>query len=194
MGVCYPINQIMVTKQTFDASGTEIDSGTSPWFVFPDEVEERMAIILKPYGYQSDSDGLPDAEHFLGQIEYMCCDEYGRYPWAIILYHAEYPLGQHLLSIRPNRDIRFSNYSLCHPHNIRPHDSEIDKLPPLSIVFVFSKSSLIGAVEMNSPLLKDAWNFLADKSESDTWLVIADPLDPAWVRRTAMEGNVRERH
>jgi hypothetical protein len=145
-----------------------------------------MADILIPYGYQNDSDVLPDAEHFLGQIEYMCRDEAGRNPWAIIFYAAEYPLAGHLLSIRPNRDLRFSNYSICHPHLQEPDDAG----PPLlSMVFVFSKGALKEAAVTGSPLLKEASDLLADKPECGTWVVIADPLDPSWVQATANESD-----
>jgi len=186
MGVCYPISLIPISRELVDAAGVVTDTSTSTWFVFPDEVRERMAEILVPYGYQNDSDVLPDAEHFLGQIEYMCRDEAGRNPWAIIFYAAEYPLAGHLLSIRPNRELRFSNYSICHPHWQERNEGG----PPLlSIVFVFSKRALKEAVATGSPLLKEAFGLLTDKPERGAWVVIADPLDSSWVQATAKESD-----
>ena len=170
-------------------SGFKVDTSALTWFVFPEEVTERMEAVLNPYGYERDSDKFPDAEHFLGQIELMCRDEHNRNPYAIIFYPAEYPLAGHLLSIRPNRDIRFSSYSLCHPHKTEPYDPAISGPPPVSFVLVFSKAALADAAATKSLLLKDAWSLLAEKSESDSWIVITDPLDPVWVQERAKESD-----
>ena len=179
MTTCYPLTLLPMNRVTYDdATRTAVDSSTSMWFIFPEEVEQRMASILKPYGFDSDSDDLPDAEHLLGQIEYMCRDESGRYPWAIIFCAAEYPLVDHLLSIRPNRDIRFAFYSMFHPHRTEPDDLAAKVTPPLSILFIYTKTSLMKAAETASPLLREAARILADKPDSGNWVVIDDPLDP----------------
>lgn len=185
MALCYPLTLIPMTRIVTDGVRDKVETDTSMWFVFPEEVQEKMIDILKPYGYEQDSDKGPDAEHFLGTIEFIF--EPGHYPWAIIFLSAEYPLGGHLLSIRPNRDIRYSNYSRCHPHNDEPFEIAIDGQPPVSFINVFSKAALRDAAATSSLLLMDAWSVLSDKPESGNWVVIADPLDPAWVQATAKE-------
>jgi len=180
---------IPMTRKVHDDSGGVVETSALTWFVFPDQVTEGMEAILRPYGYEQDSEELPDADHFLGQIELMCRDEPNPILWAIIFYPTEYPLAGHLLSIRRNREIRFSNYSLCHPHKTKPYNPAISGPPPVSFVLVFSKSALADAAGTKSPLLKDAWSLLAEKSESDSWIVIADPLDPVWVQERAKESD-----
>lgn len=183
MAICYPLPLLPMNRVTYDDStGAVVDASTSMWFVFPEEVERRMAEILKPYGFDTDSDDLPNAEYFLGQIEYMCCDELGRYPWAIIFCAAEYPLTDHLLAIRPSRDIRYAFYSMFHPRRKESDVSAPEVAPPLSIMFIFTKASLMKAAETGSPLVREAACVLADKAESGSWVVIDDQLDPAWVR------------
>lgn len=184
MAICYPLPMLSMNRVTHNATyGTAVDSSTSIWIAFPEEVERRMADILKPYGFDADSEDLPDAEHFLGQIEYMCRDESSRFPWAIIFCAAEYPLADHLLSIRPNREIRFAHYSMFHPHSLKQDDAMVSTTPQLSILFIFSKGALMKAAETDSPLVREVARILADKPETENWVVIDDPLDPNWVRK-----------
>ena len=187
MGTCYPLTLLPMTRETSDAAGNMVDTSPLTWLVFPEAVEDRMADILLPYGYDQSAGDLPDAEHFLGQVEYMCRDEVGRYPWAIIFFATDYPLAGHLLSIRPNRDIRFANYSMFDPRRPEQDDSVTDSPPPLSIVLVFTRTALMIAAKTGSPLLQDAASLLADKPENENWVVIADPLDPTWVQQMTSE-------
>jgi hypothetical protein len=189
MATCYPITLLPMDRETYDATGSAIDVSTSVWFVFPEEVERQMAGILQPYGFDSNSEDMPDAEHLLGQIEYMCRDESGRYPWAIIFCAAEYPLAGYLFSIRQNREIRFANYSMFHPRRSEGEDSVAESVPLLSILFIFSKAALMTAAETESPLVREAARLLADKPENGAWVVIADPLDPSWVQKMALESD-----
>jgi len=189
MGTCYPLTVLPITRETFDATKNIVDTSSLTWLVFPDAVEDRMADILLPFGYDPSADDRPDAEHFLGQIEYMCRDESGRYPWAIIFFVTDYPLAGHLLSIRPSRDIRFANYSMFDPRRPVQDDSAGASAPPLSILFVFTMAALMIAAKTDSPLLQDAASLLADKPENESWVVIADPLDPTWVQQMASEND-----
>lgn len=153
MAMYFSLPLIPMTREVINAAGDTVDKSSVSWIMFPQEVEERMEVILRPYGYESDSDEFPDAGAFLLQIEYICRNEAQRIPWAIIFFTEEYPLAGHLLSIRPNRDIRFSSYSLVHPHQDEPYDPANDGPPPVSTIFTFSKSALMDAAATNSPLL-----------------------------------------
>jgi hypothetical protein len=178
LGVCSPYAAGPITSTTInDTTGAKLDIHTTPWLSFPQELEVLMSAILKPYGYNPE--GFPDSVEFFFQIEDVCRNTQAGVPWAIIFFPEEYPLTEHLLSIRPNRDIKFSAYSIIHP--MGQYDPEVDGAPPLSIIFVHSKAALMRAAATNSPLLKDAWALLGEKDENGNWVVIADHLDSDWV-------------
>lgn len=189
MSMCYPISSIPVTCETIEATGVSVNTSPITWYGFPQEIVDWMEAILKPYGYESDSDELPDVESFLLDVEYSFRGEGRTFPWAIIFYPEEYPLGGHLLSIRPNRDIRFFCYSLMHRQVFESFDPAIDGPPPLSMVYVYSKPSLMRAAASNSPLLNEGWLALADKSENNHWAVIANPLEPTWVKSMSKQSD-----
>ncbi|WP_301101196.1 hypothetical protein [Propionivibrio sp.] len=176
-----------MTNKLFNSQGTLTEKNSATWYGFHQEIEKRMETILKPYGYENDSDELPDAGSFLLDVEYSFREQNMPFPWAIIFFPEEYALAGHLLSIRPNREIRFFSYSLMAQHRIKSIDPTIDGAPPLSIIYAFSKSAIRDAAATGSPLLRDAWSILADKSENGNWVVIAEALDPAWVQETLKE-------
>lgn len=152
------------------------------WLSFPQEVEDMMSNTLVPYGYNCDS--FPDTTEFFFQIENVCRNSPAGVPWVTIFFPEEYPLADHFLLTRPNRDVKFSSYSILHP--LGKYDAKVVCAPPLSIIFVYSKSALIGAAATKSLLFEDAWTLLKDK-DGGNWVVIADPLDPAWVHEKSKE-------
>lgn len=180
MTMCYPINSIPMTRVTEDSTGNEIDSESATWYNFPDEVAERLNLILEPYGYVTDPDDYSNARSFLLDIEYVFRDTNHPFPWAIIFLSQEYPIGDHVIAARVNMDIRFTCYTLLNRERRHLIDPKI-KTPPVSIIYVFSKSSLRDSAE-RSPMFREAWNVLEDKSESDHWVVVVDLLDTEWVR------------
>lgn len=191
MGTCYPFTLFPMTAETVSGKGVTVEIREKTWLGFPKEVEEKLEVILKPYGYEPDSDEAkaPGADTFLLYVEQMF-EEGGRVPWAIIFYPEEYPeaVGEHLLSIRPNRDMRYSGYSCFPSFTAEPRTPVNEDRPPLSIIFAFSKSALMASAASNSPLLRDALTLLADKPESENWVVIADSLDPAEVQAICSNG------
>lgn len=172
-------------KQILDQNGKVVDVSSATWYSFPKEVEDRLTTILRDCGYESDPEQASDAGSFLVDLEYSVKVNDQPFPWAVIFFPKEYPLAGHLLSIRPNRDIRFFCYSLMNMRKFESYDPEIDGAPPMSIVYVYSKSAIMSPRISESPIMKEASEALADKPDDGNWVVIVDPIDPAWVEEAA---------
>ncbi|WHZ13023.1 MAG: hypothetical protein OJF60_003464 [Burkholderiaceae bacterium] len=172
-------------RQTIDQNRKIVDVSSATWYGFPKEVENRLAIILQNCGYESSPEQMPDAESFLVNLEYSVKANDLPFPWAVIFFPKEYPLAGHLLSIRPNRDIRFFCYSLMDIRKFESYDPKIDGAPPMSIVYVYSKSAIMSPRVSESPIMKEASEALADKPDNGNWAIVVDPIDPAWVEEAA---------
>ncbi len=167
-----------------DTTGTTIATRSEDWYFFPEGVRKWLEPVLLPFGYETGSG--KDADGFLLEIEYMVRKEDSvSFPWAIVFLPEEYPLAGHLMSIRPNMDIRFSCYSLIWPGAYDNYDFAVSGPPKVSMIFVFSKSALQQGASSGSPLLRDAWGILSDRAEDSRWVVLADTLDDDWVRDVA---------
>ena len=181
---CFQINAIPMSGKDTDSAGTTIATRTEDWYFFPEEVQKWLGPVLLPFGYDAGSG--KDAGGFLLEIEYMFRKvDSVSFPWAIVFMPEEYPLAGHLMSIRPNMDIRFSCYSLIWPGAYDNYDLAGNGPPKVSMIFAFSKSALQHAASNGSPLLQDAWNLLSDRAEDCRWVVLADPLDDDWVQDVA---------
>lgn len=60
-------------------------------------------------------------------------------------------------------------------------DPDIDGAPPISFIWAFSKEALEISATTGSPLLSDPWNTLKLCSVEQSWVVIADAIDPSLV-------------
>ncbi len=184
MSACFQIEVVPATATHIYSDGSQSAYEPENWFFFPDEVAQWLEKVLLPFGYEPGS-GV-DANALLLQIEYMFRgDEAIPFPWAIVFFPQEYALAGHLMSIRPNLEVRFNCYSLIWPQDFEKFDPAINGPPKVSIIFLFSKSALQIAASTGSSLLSDAWRDLADKAEDSRWVVIADSLDPYWVQHTS---------
>jgi len=185
MGACYPLTLQPMIRTEINEATMETKVHHDTWIIFPPEVELRLRTIMTPYGYNSESDDGAHVRFFLSRIEFSCRLEFRRMPWAMVFYPREYPLSGHFLSIRTNADdMRFSNYSLLRDRNQR-FDPAIDGVPPLSFLWIFSKSGLEEAAKHNSPLLEDVWRTLANKSAESSWVAFPEALDSHWVDEVA---------
>ena len=181
---CFQINVIPMSAKVIDSTGTTKSTRSADWYFFTEEVEKWLGQVLLPFGYETGSG--KDAGGFLLEIEYMFRKvDSESFPWAIVFLPEEYPLAGHLMSIRPNMDIRFSCYSLIWPGAYDNYDVAINGPPKVSMIFVFSKSALQHVASSGSPLLKDAWDILSDKAEDCRWALLADVLDDDWVQDMA---------
>ena len=181
MGTCYPLTLQPMQRTVINEATMTASKELVTWMIFPPEVEIRLRTVLSPYGYDIDSDEAPDVRFFLSRIEDSCRFDFRRMPWAIVFYPKEYPLSGHFLSIRKNADdMRFSTYSLLRDRNLR-FDPAIDGAPPLSFLWIFSKSALEETAKHNSPLLEDVWQTLAHKSPESSWVAFPEALDSHWV-------------
>lgn len=185
MGTCYPLTLQPMQRTQIDESTMTVAKEVHTWMIFPPEVETRLGTVLAPYGYNIDADEGPDVRFFLSRIELSCRLQFRRMPWAMIFYPREYPVSGHFVSIRTNvDDMSFSNYSLLRDRN-QQFDPAIDGVPPLSFLWLFSKSGLEEAAKHNSPLLEDVWLTLVDKSADSSWVVFPEALDSHWVDEVA---------
>jgi hypothetical protein len=185
MGFCYPLTLQKMQRTAINEATMTATKDLVTWMIFPPEVEIRLRTVLAPYGYEIDSDEAPDVHFFLSRIEDSCRSQFHRMPWAIVFYPKEYPLSGHFLSIRTNADdMRFSAYSLLRDRDLH-FDPAIDGAPPFSFLWIFSKSALEETAKYNSPLLKDVWLTLADKSANSSWVAFPGALDSHWVDEVA---------
>jgi len=181
MIACMEFQARAAKRVTFDHRGVQTGERALDWLMFPEELRARLTPILSDYGYRKDD--FPDADEFLLSLEYGFRDNPEGVPWALIFFDREYRLGGHLLSIRPNRNLRFGNYS-AYNKSAPPSDPSANTAPPLSIVFVFSKFALEVASRSGSLLLAEPWQALRDREEDRHWAVVCSELDVAWVQET----------
>jgi hypothetical protein len=87
-----------------------------------------------------------------------------------------------LLNIRSSLDVRFSAYSVI---EMKQYDPNVLGAPPLSILWFFTKESLLKTAERKSPMLAGIYEAMRDVDEDGCWTMIADPLDPEWVANAA---------
>jgi hypothetical protein len=107
----------------------------------------------------------------------------GVWPWAIVLFNEEFRLAGHVLSIRQNkRDFLFTAYS------IKPGAKPIteQEVPSVSVILVYEKKALERAATQ-SKLFSAAWEQLADRSEDQHWICIADSPPAEWMRQTSQD-------
>jgi hypothetical protein len=105
------------------------------------------------------------------------------WPWAIVLFNEEFRLAGHVLSIRQNkRDFLFTAYS------IKPGAKPIteQEVPSVSVILVYEKKALERAATQ-SKLFSAAWEQLADRSEDQHWICIADSPPVEWMRQTSQD-------
>jgi hypothetical protein len=172
-----------MTMKSINESTNVVESeNCSTWMIFPEEVEESLACIIKPYVDTSDSEAESIASRILSKIEMSCRSQFGRIPWAIVFFPKEYPLSGHLLNIRSSLDVRFSAYSVI---EMKQYDPNVLGAPPLSILWFFTKESLLKTAERKSPMLAGIYEAMRDVDEDGCWTMIADPLDPEWVANAA---------
>jgi len=151
------------------------------WIIFPEEIEQSLKEVIKPYGYATDDDDQsPNVRSMFGRIEKAIRHQFDSIPWAIVFYPQEYPLSGHLLSIRHSDEIQLSAYSVIHP-DCNAYDPKVLGAPPLSLLWIFTKDALIKAAKSNSPLITGVYETLKNASEDGHWTMLADPLDPDWV-------------
>lgn len=185
MGTCYPLTLQPMRCTEINETTMTVKEDIVTWMIFPPEVEHRLREIMAPYGYDSESDDGTHVQLFLDRIEFSCRLQLRRMPWAMVFYPREYPLSGYFLSIRTNADdMRFSAYSLLRDRDLH-FDPAIDGAPPLSFLWIFSKSALEEAAKHNSPLLKDVWQTLVHKSTESSWVIFPEALDSHWVDEVA---------
>ena len=185
MSTCVEITCIPMRQNRIDPEGAVKVSEELHWYAFPREIEDKLSLILRESRYGASLDEAPDANAFLLDLEYSIRDSDTPFPWAIVFFPKEYALGGHLLFIRSNRDIRFSCYSLMDKVNAAAFDPANDGAPPMSIVYIFSKASILHRKVADSPIMKEACDALAGKPEDRRWAVIVDPIDENWAREAA---------
>lgn len=162
------------------------DADIPELFQVSDDFMNQLDAVLKPYGYHSHSSSSlkPNTLDFIKYIEFRCA--YRKAPWAILLFPHEYRLSGHFLSMRPDRSMIWTSYSLAklwidNEGNVEPREEPIPL--PLSVIIFYSKSSLAGVAEISSPLFKTAWDALKTCAEDKIWITIAPSLDQQWVIR-----------
>jgi hypothetical protein len=117
---------------------------------------------------------------FFGNLDVSSRRE-GIWPWAIALFNEEFRLAGHVVSIRQNRDdFSFTAYS------IKPgsHSVAEQGVPSVSVLLVNKKTSLERAAPQ-SKFFSAAWEQLADQSEDQHWICIADSPSEEWLRQTS---------
>lgn len=183
MAYCLPIDLWPMTMQSINEATQQVESvSNSTWMIFPHEIEQQLAEIIKPYVDTSKADAKAVVRRMLGRIEMSCRYQFNRIPWAIVFFPEQYPLSGHLLSIRSGEDVRFSAYSVV---ELNSYDPNVQGAPPLSILWFFSKESLLKTAEKQSPLISGIFDVLHDADEDGCWTMIANPLDQDWVREIA---------
>lgn len=99
-----------------------------------------------------------------------------RFPWAIIAFDKEYPIGGYFCEIRGDpQTLSFTSYSVG-------SGWPAGKIPPVSCVVAWDKSAFQTAAKKGPELLGSAWDTLKDRPTHRHWFCIAGPLDDAWVQ------------
>jgi hypothetical protein len=153
----------------------ESDGKTSSSRLFTEihpEAEEIIDDVLQKHDRNS--------SEFFGNLDVSFRRE-GRWPWAIALFNEEFRLAGHVVSIRRNRgDFSFTAYS------IKPggHSGAEQGVPSVSVLLVSKKETLEHAATQ-SKCFSAAWEQLADQSENQHWVCIADSPSEEWLRQTS---------
>jgi len=165
MGKCYEIFNIVTEIRN---NKNEIIN-TKVSLEILDDAYDALEKILEPY----------DIHPFIFSCRLNnCLKNFPRFPWALIAFEKEYRLAEHFIKIRSDsKQLLFTAYSI-----MDKEPTPNDELPPLSFIMVFDKQSLEKIAATKSPLLKSAWELLADKSEEQLWLCTPDPLPEDWVK------------
>jgi hypothetical protein len=139
-------------------------------YVLPDEVEDAMDLILKPYNKH--------AVWFFDEIEG------GRppHPWAFVCLDKEYRIADHVQSTRTSKaDIGIITYARV------PDPLPAKFVPGVGTLCVTDKGAL-EAVAAASPLWSACWDALADLPTHRKWVAFLDPLPTAWVQEVSDNG------
>jgi hypothetical protein len=104
-------------------------------------------------------------------------NQVGNWPWAIILFNEEFRLAGHVVSVRKKReDFSFTAYTLL-------PGTTAKVVPPVSVLLI-NKKIVLEQAAMQSQLFNAAWVYLADKSEDQHWVCIADSPSVDWETKT----------
>ncbi len=118
------------------------------------------------------------AWEFFGNLD-VPCRQQGIWPWAIVLFDKEFRLAGHAASVRKNRgDFSFTAYSMKSGASM----VEQGVAPPLSVILINNKKALEHAA-IQSKLFSAAWEQLAEQSENQHWVCIADSPSEEWLQQ-----------
>ena len=133
------------------------------WLFLPEEAEEKLDPILAPY--KQTGDGWLFA---LGQG----ITTPGLMPFALVCFSQEYRITGHILEAKQgNRSLGVSTYGHMTP----------DEIPAsIGCLHVFKKDALEEFKDA-SPVFSLAWQILAERSDTRSWLVILDPFEEEWI-------------
>ncbi|MDI7259043.1 MAG: hypothetical protein QME90_03870 [Thermodesulfobacteriota bacterium] len=165
---CY---EFFVLQEVVKDADGKISSSRLFTEIHPD-AEEIIDDVLRKHGRNS--------WEFFGNLDVSNRRE-GIWPWAIVLFDEEFRLAGHVVSIRQNRgDFSFTAFSM------KPGRYSVAEqgVPPVSVLLLNNKKALEQAASQ-SKLFSAAWEQLADRSEDQHWICVADSPTEEWVRQTS---------
>jgi hypothetical protein len=158
--------EIEVATVFIRRSGGPSDASGRLAFALPEEAEDLLTPIMKPYQQSP--------------MFYFDLLNFGRppAPWAIACLDRQYALAGHVATVRPaDSGISFS------PYRSVPSPLPADFTPEVGVIVFASKAGLERARGC-SALFDAAWSALGSKEASRRWLLLLDaPPDP-WLRQT----------
>ena len=176
MTQCFEVYKFLtMTRQLDDDTGTFSSTGPDVWLELDEEAEQAWDSMLQPFDIDSTRLMFRLNANFRQGV---------KVPWAIIAFPQEYPVFEHLCSIRADRESLASS-SYCYLD--RPKRS--DEIPLVSMIFARDITSLAEAVSTKSPLLIGAWSCLQDKATDRHWLFLAEELPCDWVKEQQQDND-----
>ncbi|NLB54167.1 MAG: hypothetical protein GX811_00080, partial [Lentisphaerae bacterium] len=138
------------------------------------DIDESVAQLLDEL---LDDYGM-DAGTFLGHYDWLWRME-GNVPWALVVFQNDYLLAGHMRQVsRLCPGVRGESFSGLFFNEL------LGQLAPeVSFVVIETKSALCEAAKI-SPLLKGAWEHLAERPTNRHWLCISDPPPEQWLMHT----------
>ena len=162
MGRTFQVGDLPMQRVIIDEATGNREASCITWYLFPKELNLVLEPILAHFDYSGKPDDYPNAESFLGRVEFAIRHQQKRRPWAIIIFPTEYPLMGHMLSVRKHPDdFLGSSFTVVHPSS-PPFDVSTGRAPPLSFMWVYSKMAFEIAAKNLPQLFGRIWDELRD--------------------------------